>query len=307
MMDRFEEFTTTLSNSIIQAIESGKKLPWQKPWKASTLRAYNFVSNHEFTGLNAWVMMLSPFSDPRWATFDQWRNKNCSIKKGEKATYLFKPNFKTACCGGFMTPSTNFCSKCSKRVREDNGSVVSGAIKLTGFSAYAVFNAEQLKESLPPLNDFPEVTPTQQIQKILGDCKEVIKNISIGNSDKACYIPSEDKILLPAINTFISQEAFASTLLHEVVHATGSKDRLNRKGIANSSGFGSESYAFEELIAEIGAAICCHHYGIEKEDVDINHIAYVQSWVKILKNDKTVIKDAMFEAIKAGKYIFGEG
>lgn len=307
MLDRFEEFATILSNKIIAAIESGNKLPWVKPWNAACLKSYNMVSGHEFTGLNSLVMMLAPFSDPRWATFDQWKNKNFSIKKGEKGTYLFKPNFKTSCCGAFMTPATNFCSKCSKRVREDNGSIVSGAVKLAGFSSYAVFNAEQLKESLPPLNDFPEVTPTQQIQQILKDCKEVIPSISIGNSDKACYLPLEDKIMLPAINTFSSQEAFASTLLHEVVHSTGSKSRLNRKGITNFSGFGSDSYAYEELVAEIGAAICCHHYGIQKEEVDTNHIAYVQSWVKILNNNKQIIKDAMFEAIKAGKYIFGEG
>jgi antirestriction protein ArdC len=51
---------------------------------------------------------------------------------------------------------------------------------------------------------------------------------------------------------FNSANGYHSTLLHESVHATGHKSRLDRDF---SKRFGDESYAFEELVAELGS---CH-------------------------------------------------
>jgi antirestriction protein ArdC len=67
---------------------------------------------------------------------------------------------------------------------------------------------------------------------------------------------------MPAMAAFNSANGYHSTLLHESVHATGHKSRLDRDF---SKRFGDESYAFEELVAELGSAMLCAHCGIDGE------------------------------------------
>jgi antirestriction protein ArdC len=59
---------------------------------------------------------------------------------------------------------------------------------------------------------------------------------------------------LSAARTF-SQVAIYATLSHECTHWTGSKTQLDRD--FGGHRFGSEGYAVEELVAELGAAFLC--------------------------------------------------
>jgi antirestriction protein ArdC len=93
-------------------------------------------------------------------------------------------------------------------------------------------------------------------------------------------------------------------LYHELVHSTGHKSRLSRIGIVNSDGFGGEKYSQEELVAEIGAAFMCGMLGIEDKTLD-NSAAYVNSWLKKLRNDKRLVFFAASQAQKAVDYITG--
>ena len=46
--------------------------------------------------------------------------------------------------------------------------------------------------------------------------------------------------------------------------------------------------AMEELVAEIGTALLCADLGITPETME-DHAAYIESWLKVLKNYKQVI------------------
>ena len=94
---------------------------------------------------------------------------------------------------------------------------------------------------------------------------------------------------------FNSADGYHATLLHESVHATGHKTRLNRDF---GKRFGSESYAFEELVAELGAAMACAYCGIDGE-MQANHVAYIANWLKVLRNDKKAILTASAKAQQA--------
>ena len=122
--------------------------------------------------------------------------------------------------------------------------------------------------------------------------------------DKAYYSPTVDKIVLPIMEQFPQVAEYYSTAFHEAVHSTGHKSRLNRfTGEAAAAMFGSESYSKEELIAEIGSACIMHDIGIETTGTFRNSAAYIQNWLKVLKNDKRMIVAAASRADKAARLI----
>ena len=100
-------------------------------------------------------------------------------------------------------------------------------------------------------------------------------------------------ILLPRKTDFKSAPDYYATALHELTHWTGHKDRLAR----NFTGrFGDSAYAFEELVAELGAAFLCASTGI---DGQLQHESYIASWLKVLKHDKKAIFTAATAARRA--------
>lgn len=122
--------------------------------------------------------------------------------------------------------------------------------------------------------------------------------------DGAYYQPYFDHVNVPSKRSFPKIHDFYNVLFHELVHSTGHKERLDREGITNFDKFGSERYSKEELVAEIGASMLCGIVEIENKTID-NSASYIQSWLKALKNDKTLIVKASQQAQKASDFIQG--
>jgi antirestriction protein ArdC len=114
---------------------------------------------------------------------------------------------------------------------------------------------------------------------------------------KAAYSPSLDIIVMPERVAFISAESLYATWAHEHIHYSGHKSRLDRD---LKSRFDQDSYAFEELVAEIGAAMTCAHLQIKGE---LRHASYVEHWLKVLKQDSRAILSAASMASKATDYL----
>lgn len=117
--------------------------------------------------------------------------------------------------------------------------------------------------------------------------------------DGAFYAPSKDQICLPARERFTSPENYYATALHELTHWTGHESRLNRQF---GKRFGDDAYAFEELVAELGAVFVVGHVGFVDATIE-NHAAYVENWLTVLKNDKTAIFTASKQASLAYDFI----
>jgi antirestriction protein ArdC len=83
-------------------------------------------------------------------------------------------------------------------------------------------------------------------------------------------------------------------------------DRCNRKTENEGAFFGNENYSREELVAEMGSAMLCSRCGIENPKTFQNSVAYLQSWIKALKNDIKMIIWASSRAEKAAEFIWGE-
>ncbi|WP_277679993.1 zincin-like metallopeptidase domain-containing protein [Gracilibacillus dipsosauri] len=116
------------------------------------------------------------------------------------------------------------------------------------------------------------------------------------------YVPFEDRVNVPPKKDFQDINEYYSTLFHEMVHSTG--DRLDREGVTGKISFGSENYSKEELIAELGASMLCGVTGIENHTID-NSASYIHSWLRKLKDDKTLIVKAAQKAQKASDHILG--
>ena len=110
---------------------------------------------------------------------------------------------------------------------------------------------------------------------------------------------SENLICMPNVKQFNCLTEYYSTFAHECVHSTG--PYLNRD---MSGTFGSDKYAFEELVAEMGASIVCSHLGVEFEGkAENNQTAYLVGWGKRFKNNPSLLWDVLKAAQKAAQYM----
>lgn len=170
---------------------------------------------------------------------------------------------------------------------------------------YNVFHISQVDNVLPLIKTENFGTkPIDQAEKILHDYidREHIALLE-RESDEAFYNPIADSITLPQITQFERAEAFYSTVFHECGHSTLKASRCNREAENKMALFGSEDYSKEELVAEITSAAIMNHIGLETLATFNNSAAYIQNWLKALKNDKKLIVSASGKAEKAVKYI----
>lgn len=114
---------------------------------------------------------------------------------------------------------------------------------------------------------------------------------------RAYYDIERDIIHMPPISTFHAAQGYYGTLAHELTHYTGADKRLARfKRFSDR-----KDYAFEELVAEIGACMLGVTIGVEPQFDQ--SAAYVENWLSALKDDKRAIFRAASEAQKAVDYV----
>ena len=131
-------------------------------------------------------------------------------------------------------------------------------------------------------------------------------SIRLTHSPIGCfYAPHSDIINIPATLTFFNADgqsatsAFYAVIFHEVVHWTAK--RVSRP--AGASWFGTEEYAQEELVAELGAIMLMLHYGVDIGAPE-RHAFYFQHWLERAGYDREEALDrARIEAEKAVSYI----
>ena len=272
-----------VTSTIVRQIESGfdGKGKWKRPWRqlpGESAFPVN-VAGRPYRGLNVWLLMGAAiergYKSNVWATYKAWAGKGGQVRKGEKGTQviLWKP--------------------VEYKEKQDDGS--EKAKKGMFCRAFTVFNIEQQDGFAFPEEDGTAVEhkPHERLIEYLG--REKIPLISGG--DRAFYRPSADEVHMPPAKAFHTEDGYTRTLAHECMHSTGHESRLDRDF---SGRFGNEAYAFEELIAELGAAMFCAMEGLDMPDeIDEEHAKYVKSWLKALKNDKKAIFTAASQAQKA--------
>jgi len=295
--DKMKETQEKMAEAIIKALDAGEASgKWVMPWDKTGDFPVNPTTGKEYGGSfnGFWLMLGSTnFGDNRWAGASQWKKTGNFVKKGEAGTPIFFPRFKCAHCG----VPVGFAKKCRNghdlKKAEDKA--------WSGWGTSYVFNNQQTKTPLEAVV-VKDVDPAVGFEKAQALVMKHGANLHHGGG-RAFYRPSEDKIQLPEPGKFNTVADYWATCLHEHAHWTGHESRLNRPGITKFGGFGSESYAFEELVAEIGSAFVCKHIGIERDGLFDNHVAYLSSWRKALKDDPSVVSKAISQAGAVMRYL----
>ncbi len=269
-------------STLIAHLEAGHA-PWRRPWSLSRSPSLPLRSTGEpYSGMNAVLLStlgaIHGFDSPYWLTFNQAVELGGHVRKGEKASPAIL--YKTRVVDG----------------REDEG----GEDKVLRFlKSYNVFNASQidgLPERFLPL-------PAKVREPLHADIASIMAAFPVpvthgGNA--ACYHILSDRISMPPRDAFETDEDYVATLLHEFGHATGAKHRLDRF----VAGETREDYAREELVAELTSHLTSLHLGINpSHSVFANHVAYLGSWARILKDRPAELLKAAGKAQAAADFI----
>lgn len=215
------------------------------------------------------------YDRPLWATFKQWRLKGATVRRGEHGTL-----------GIFYKPET---------FRDEN---TGKDVTIPILKHFFLFNLAQVEGiEVEPLTPLSRVERNQQVDRFIQGTGAVIHE----QGHRAYYSPSTDHIWMPPIHAFTDQQAFYSTLFHELGHWTGHADRLDRKDGMDSR-FGDQAYAMEELVAELASCFLSIQLQVSHEP-RADHAQYLNHWLQVLKDDSKAFSSAASKAQVAADYL----
>ena len=264
-----------VTKQILEQLEKGI-VPWQKSWAIEAPR--NLSSRRPYRGVNVILLGMRGYSSPWWVTYRQAKERGGHVCKGERGSTVV------------------FWKRAIRQTRnEDTGELENRESFVLRY--YTVFNVEQCDGIEAPAAR-PPLAPLSSADAAV---QGMPNRPTIRQGAGACYIPRLDTVEIPPRDCFQTIEGYYSTLFHELVHSTGHESRLNRKGIMDVIRLGSEDYSKEELVAEMGAAMLCATVGIETTRE--NSAAYIQTWLRNLRNDSRLVVMAAAQAQKAADHI----
>ena len=282
---RFDVYRA-VTNTIVSAIEAGAGefiMPWHGSG-AAIAKPQNAHTRMEYHGINVIALWAQAYEkgyrSGYWGTFRQWQEVGAQVEKGQKASTIV-----------FF-----------KRIEEENEDKGDEPATRLFARASRVFNADQVAGWTPPEDRLPpgKAEIMESVDLFVRATRADVKY----NGTIACYHIDGDSIEMPSIGRFrdtptsSASAGFASTILHELIHHSGAKHRLDRFGDRSKK----ESVAAEELVAEIGAAFLCADLGVSNEPRP-DHAAYVSHWLALLKNNSRAIFTASRLANQAAMYL----
>jgi len=280
-----------VTQKIIADLEQGVR-PWQKPWSGDNAAPHivrpRRHNGEPYNGVNILLLwgaaIENGYQNPTWMTFKQAEEYGAHIRKGEKASLVVYANKIT---------KTETDATTGQDVERE----------IPFLRGYNVFNVEQIDGLPEQFQSKPEapvvssgISRIENVEHFIRHTGAVIRH----GGDRAYYAEGSDHVQMPLIDAFKDSESYYATITHEVTHWTKHKSRLNRD--FGRVVWGDEGYAKEELVAEIGAAFLCADLGITPE-IREDHAAYIETWLKALKNDKKLIFTAAAHASRAVEFL----
>ena len=265
-----------ITEQIIAQLEKGV-IPWYRAYLGGLPK--NGISNKEYNGINIFLLSVRGYANPYWFTFKQVKDLGGNVKRGEKGTPII------------------FWKLYSKETEDSEEPEEHRVLRY-----YYVFNFEQTdglnaeKYTIKAGN----FSPIQNAEKIVQGYHgaPTLQH----KEQRAWYSPVTDIVNMPAPESFVKPEFYYKTLFHELTHSTGHDSRLNRS-LKGNTGYSNTDYSKEELVAEMGASFLSGRAGIFEIPQLEQASAYIASWLKELRNDKSLVIKAASQAQKAADYI----
>ena len=274
------DFFKDLTARVLAALKGGT-VPWQRPWRSLVPTRYTGLP---FTGTNRLVLSLAAdargYSNPFWLTEAQGRRCGAKVLDGEEGTRVLRPL-------PFPVP--------------DRGSGGHHRPPIPIMERYEVFNGEQF-DRLPPRFRVDEGSPAPGPGDRIAAAEDFFGAVGakvVPGGDRAAYNRAEDIIRMPVFPSFDDPVLYYSTLAHEAIHWTGHRSRMARRF---GTRFGDLAYAFEEIVAELGASFVMGRLGLPCL-VERDHAPYIGSWIAVLENDERAIHLAASHAQRAADYL----
>jgi antirestriction protein ArdC len=284
-----QDIYTRITNQIVSHLEKGVR-PWVRPWNAE--HAAGRITRplrhngKPYSGINVLSLWASAtaqnFTAPIWMTFKQALELAAHVRKGEKGSLVvYADSIKR------------------KETDEKLGDEIDREIPF--LKGYTVFDVEQI-EGLPEgyyAKAAPTLDPVARIEhaeKFFAALGATIRH----GGNRAFYSIAADAIQMPPFESFQDADSYYATLAHEFAHWSGSKIRLDRD--FGGHRFGSEGYAVEELVAELGAAFLCADLELALEPRE-DHASYIATWLKVLAADNRAVFTAAAHAQRAAEFI----
>ncbi len=283
---------TRITEKIVADLEKGVR-PWMQPWRAGNAigRVTRPLRHNDlpYAGMNVLLLwseaMARGFTSPIWMTFKQAIELGGAVRKGESGTTVV------------------FASRFTKTEVGSSGEEFDREIPF--LKAYTAFNVAQI-DDLPhryyaraePVQD--PVARIEHADRFFANTGAVIRH----GGDGAFFSPAGDFIQMPPFATFRDAASYVATLSHEACHWTAAPHRVNRD--LSRYGQDKSERAREELIAELGSCFLCADLGIAPElEPRPDHASYLDSWLRVLADDKRAIFQAAAHAQRAVAYLHG--
>ena len=277
-----------ITNKIIAELEAGR-VPWVQPWGTAAAKAplampANAATGRQYSGINVLILwgavIEHGFPVQSWLTFRQALSLGGHVRKGERGTTVVYAD--------------RFVPDDEKKRAQETGEEAQAIPFLKRFTVFNVAQCEDLPDGLADAPPAPE--PGLIEPRVEALIKATGIDFRIGG-DRAFYVPAQDYVQVPPPQAYFETINWHRTALHELGHATGHASRLGRD---LSGSYGSKTYAFEELVAEMNAAFCCASLGIIPT---VRHADYIGPWLEVLREDNRAIVRAASQASKAADWL----
>jgi antirestriction protein ArdC len=277
-MSKADDLYARVTAQIVEQIEAGAGT-WEMPWRQLGRQDTSLTTGKPYRGINTLILGLTRFdrgySSCQWGTFKAWAAKGHHVRRGQKGTQIFFwDTWTPKPAGPDDEPKSRLVAK-----------------------TFFVFAREQIDDEndcpLPPL-ELPETDTPERVDRAEEYFAAIGADVRVGG-DRAYYASVQDYIAIPALEQFTEAADYYSTLAHEHTHWTGHESRLKRE-LRNR--FGSEAYAMEELVAELGAAFWCAQMGLSQAPRP-DHSQYLSHWLQVLKTDAKALLTSCSQAQKA--------
>lgn len=287
-----ESIREQITRRILTAMEAGVP-PWRKGWEVSGTQV-NATTGKPYAGVNQVLLAMTAASlpqggDPRWLTLKQANAIGKRVRKGEHSTKIVRMVEVAK-----NKPEGEASSRTEVLGEEEERRLV--------LKVYDVFHASQIDGMEPMAPRANKVIEPGPAVDALSEGMRQTGLVILHGAQGASYLPRIDTIRMPDKAAFHSSMDYASTLLHEMSHATGHTSRLAR--LAPSGQFTDQERAREELRAELASAMLGGELGLPMSQQQIDsHAAYLNSWHDLLANDPNEIFRAAADAQRMADYL----
>ncbi len=258
--------------------------PWVKSWTADGPKLPLRSNGIPYTGINVLLLWMEAhekgYSSPNWMTFRQAAALGGHVRKGEHGAMVV------------------YANTIHKTEHTDEGDIEKD---IRFLKQYTVFNVQQI-DGLPTLYYAKPPPKFDSSAQRIAHADAFFRNTGarVVTGDKPSYNNLSDIITMPALENFSDAESYYGVISHEFIHWTKGEGRIARD--FGRKIWGDAGYAYEEIVAEMGAAILCADLDIEPV-VSPRHSAYIASWIRALQDDRKFIIAAAAHAQRAADYL----